>query len=164
MKSMDSDCKRLCEIQANLFEQSVSKLDMSSAIFVRRFMNSSVARELDSKAFLDDTKTINDVFNDLDKEYGKTTYGSFKYHKDVMYWVGYLYRCFSYVYELSSSQAYKMLPFNDVATSFNPYHTLDILQAIERLLEEKNISFNENELLKKGVSMLKEIRHKYNIN
>ena len=118
MIKIDRDGKRLCDIQAELFEKSVSTQDMSSEVFVRRFMNSKIAIELDSKAFLDDSKTINDIFADLDLQYGKTTYGSLKYNKDIMYWVGYLYRYFCYTYDVSSKQAYKYLPLKYVASTF----------------------------------------------
>ena len=154
MIEMDRDGKRLCDIQADIFERSVSDLDMSSGVFFRRFMNSDIAAELDSRAFLDDGKTISDVFNELEVQYGKTTFGSMKYNRDVMYWAGYLYRYFSYTYELSSKQAYKCLPLRQVAGAFAAYHSLSAEQAIERLLEEKDISFKEEDILKKGVEKL----------
>lgn len=159
MIKMDRDGKRLCDIQAELFEKSVSTQDMSSEVFVRRFMNSKIAIELDSKAFLDDSKTINDIFADLDLQYGKTTYGSLKYNKDTMYWVGYLYRYFCYTYDVSSKQAYKYLPLKYVASTFISYHSLDVSQAIERLLESKKISFKEEDILRRGVDILRVIRN-----
>ena len=66
MRKIDKEGKRLCDIQADLFEKSVSALEMSSEVFVRRFMNSKIAIELDNKAFLDDSKTINDIFKFFD--------------------------------------------------------------------------------------------------
>ena len=159
MIKIDRDGKRLCDIQAELFEKSVSTQDMSSEVFVRRFMNSKIATELDSKAFLDDSKTINDIFNGLDLQYGKTSYGSVKYNKDIMYWVGYLYRYFCYTYDVSSKQAYKYLPLKYVASTFISYHSLDVSQAIERLLEAKKISFKEEDILRRGVDILRVIRN-----
>ena len=159
MKTIDKEGKRLCDIQADLFEKSVSVLDMSSEVFVRRFMNSKIAIELDNKAFLDDSKTINNIFEELDLQYGKTTYGSLKYNKDIMYWVGYLYRYFCYTYNLSSKQAYKYLPLKYVASTFISYHSLDVSQAIERLLEARNISYKEEDILRKGVDILRVIRN-----
>lgn len=159
MIKIDRDGKRLCDFQAELFEKSVSTQDMSSEVFVRRFMNSKIATELDSKAFLDDSKTINDIFNGLDLQYGKTSYGSVKYNKDIMYWVGYLYRYFCYTYDVSSKQAYKYLPLKYVASTFISYHSLDVSQAIERLLEAKKISFKEEDILRRGVDILRVIRN-----
>ena len=131
---------------------------MSSEVFVRRYMNSKIVRELDDCSFLDDSKTIEDIFIELDNQYGKTTYGSIKYNHNSMYWAGYLYRCFSYTYEISSKQAYKLLPLKEVISLYEPYHTLDILQAIERMLEAKKISFNSEDNFKKGVDILRKIR------
>ena len=158
MKSIDNEGRELCTIQAKLFEQSVLDLEMSSEVFVRRYMNSKVAKELDSLAFLEDTKTIKDILISLDEEYGPTNYGSVKYHRDVMYWCGYLYRYFSYCYDISSKQAYKMLPFKYVASTFKSYHTLSLSQAIERLLESKNIQLSADDLNEKGVDILRKIR------
>lgn len=158
MKLIDREGLRLSDLQAELFEKSVSNLEMSSEVFVRRFMNSDIAKEFDSGAFLNDSKTINGVFLELDLQYGLTTYGSKKYHRDVMYWAGYLYRYFCYTYDLSSKQAYKMLPFKYVCSSFNAYHSLSVEHAIKRLLEEKGISFEEKDILKKGVTVLRKIR------
>lgn len=159
MRKMDREGRRLCEIQAELFEKSILQDSSSSKLFVQRFMNSNVAIEFDSGAFLDDSKTIEDVFEELQKEYHYKTYGSIKYHRDVMYWVGYLYRYFCYCYQISSSRAYKYLPFQFVAGSYASYHTLDVAQAIERLLEERDISFEEEALIKKGVIILRKIRN-----
>ena len=158
MRDLDRDGKLLCSIQGAIFEQSIEMLDCSSPVFVRRFMNSKVATELDSTAFLDDSKTTTNVFTDIEEEYGKSNYGRAKYHKDVMYWVGYLYRYFCYTYEKTSKQAYRYLPFDYVARSYEPYHSLSVAQAIERLLEAKNISFRQEELTLKGVVLLRKIR------
>ena len=158
MREYDRDGRRLCDIQANLFEASVKKTNMSSEVFVRRFMNSKIVSELDNLSFLESSKTIDNIFEELDAQYGKSTYGSIKYHHDAMYWAGYLYRCFAYTYEITSKQAYKLLPLGEVISSFEPYHTLDIEHAIERLLEAKKISFEMDELNERGISILRHIR------
>lgn len=159
MIRIDQDGKRLCDIQAELFEKSIRASDMSSEVFVRRFMNSKIATELDSGAFLDDSKTIGDIFMALDEQYGTSDYGSTKIANEILYWVGYLYRYFSFTYEISSKQAYKLLPFKYVASTFLSYHSLDVAQAIERLLEAKNISFKEEDIIRKGIDLLRVIRN-----
>lgn len=159
MRDIDSDGKKLCSIQADLFIKSVTSLEMSSEVFVRRFMNSKVVQELDNNSFLSDSKTIDDIFNDLDNQYGKTSYGSVKYNQEAMYWTGYLYRYMAYTYELSSKQVYKLLPLKEVVRAYLAYHTMDVQVAIERLLEAKNISFNENDNFKRNLSIMKQIRY-----
>lgn len=161
MKTIDQEGKRLCDFQAELFEKSISSLEMSSEIFVRRYMNSKVVRELDSGSFLEGNMDVNDIYEELDKQYGLSSYGSKKYHRDIMYWTGYLYRYFCYCYDVSSKQAYKLLPFKYIASTYEPYHSLDVSQAIERLLETKKITFSEEETNKKGVAILKLLRKRH---
>ena len=160
MRQLNRDAKIMMEMQAELFEKSVEKTKTSSEVFVRRFMNSSVAREFDSSAILDDTKSYSAIFSEIEEEYGESSYGSLKYNKDVMYWCGYLYRYFSYVYELSSKQVYKYLPLKYVSSTFESFHTLDVKAAIDRLLEAKGIDLSKDSLIRKGVNYLKE--HSYN--
>ena len=160
MRKFDTDGLLLCKIQAELFEKSVFCLNCSSSVFARRFMNSKIVRDLDSIALLDDSTTILDIFDELEKEYGPTTYGKEKYHKDVMYWCGYLYRYFSYTYNLNSKQVYRYLPLNYVASTYETYHTLSISNAIERLLESKNILVPDHTDVNRGIAFLKELRKK----
>lgn len=159
MRDIDSDGKKLCSIQADLFLKSVSSLKMSSEVFVRRFMNSKAVIELDNRSFLSDSKTIDDIFIDLDNQYGKTSYGSIKYNQEAMYWAGYLYRYFAYTYELSSKQVYKLLPLKEVVRAYLAYHTMDVQVAIERLLEAKHISFDEKDSFKRNLAIMKKIRY-----
>ena len=155
MKKINRDALLMFDMQGELFEKSIIRFNCSSPIFVRRFMNSNVAKEFDSGAILDDTKSIPAIFWEIEEEYGESSCGSVKYHRDIMYWCGYLYRYFSYVYELSSKQVYKYLPLKYVASTYEAYHTMDIKFAIERLLEAKGIDLSKGALIKKGVKYLK---------
>lgn len=53
MKKMDKDGMLLCELQAKTFELSLKLTETSSEIFIRRFMNSDVVKELDNTSFLE---------------------------------------------------------------------------------------------------------------
>lgn len=132
----------LCDLQGKIFEESLKLTNTSSEIFIRRFMNSDVAKEFDSLAILDDTPTILDIFNELDNSYGKSEYGTFRYHQEVLFWIGYIYRYFSYTYEFSSQRVYGMLKPRWLKGSYYAYHTFDCEQAIERMLEERNINID----------------------
>lgn len=147
----------LCDIQANTFEQSI-QLACSSEVFIRRFMNSEVATEFDSLAFLDDTKTIQDVYDDLKKQYGEFNYGSTKFSTQALFWIGYIYRYFCFTYNLSSKTAYKLIKPNELNEAYLPYHTLDPVNAIDRLLEEKNISFKDEDFFKRSYEIFKKNR------
>ena len=52
MKKIDNDGLLLCEMQAKAFELSGIEQNTSSAVFIRRFMNSNVAEQLDNTAVL----------------------------------------------------------------------------------------------------------------
>lgn len=174
MKKMDKDGLILCEMQGRIFEQSLELSDTSSEIFMRRFMNSDVAEELDSAAILDDTITIKDIFNKIDDSYGKSEYGSFKYHPEILFWIGYVYRYFSYTYDFSSKRVYGMLKPRWLKNAYFAYHTLDCSQAIERMLEERGINLDYENSNEKLLELIKEVvyenelilskRGKHNIN
>ena len=151
----------LCDIQSELFENSMN-LDCSSEIFIRRFMNSNVVKKLDSTQILDDTLTINDILEELTNEYGDSSYGSVKYLKNELYWIGHFYRYFCYTYEISSKQAYKIIKPKELRSLFLAYHTFDTKQAIERILESKNINLDKDYTVE-GLQILKKIRKNVSI-
>lgn len=160
MKEIDRDGLLLCEIQAELFEKSMLKVSCSSEVFIRRFMNSKIAVELDTSAFLDDTKTIENIFDEIENEYGKSSYGKNKFNSESLYWIGYIYRYFSYTYELTSKQTYRIVKPSELNKVYLPYHTFDPKFAIERILEEKNISFKQEDLFNRNYEIFKKIRLK----
>ena len=133
----------LCRIQGDIFEKSIQKLNCSSQIFIRRFMNSKIATTLDNKSYLTQSNNIDEVYDELEEEYGPFNYGKEKFSMNEMQWIGYVFRCMSIVYNLSSKAIYKMFPANDVRSYYNIFHTFDIVQAAERMLETKNYDFED---------------------
>ena len=159
MKKIDKDGLLLCDIQANVFELSIDRFSCSSEIFIRRFSNSNIAQLFDNKVLLNESYSENNVLDLIEAEYKALDYGKNKYSKSEMYWIGYMYRYFCYTYEITMKQAYKTISPKEMRSVYLPYHTLDCSQAIERILEAKNISFDINDITKKGVIMLKKIRN-----
>ena len=158
MKKIDKDGLLLCELQAKAFEESADCTDISSEIFIRRFMNSKVACLMDSGDFLQMNLQAKDVIERIEEEYGYSQYGSVKYTKDELYWIGYIYRYYSYTYEMSSVQVYKVVKPKELRGLFLPYHTMDPAQAIERILEAKNLIFDERAELQRQFEIFKRIR------
>ena len=142
MKTIDRDGLLLCELQAKTFELSVDTVAASSAIFVRRFMNSKTAKWLDSGTILASNMQPADLLTLVEEQYGPSGYGSVKYTHNEMYWMGYVYRYYAYTYQCSSVSVYKTIKPKELRGLFLPYHTLDPSQAIERILEAKGISEN----------------------
>ncbi|MGM9858349.1 MAG: hypothetical protein ACI311_03765 [Bacilli bacterium] len=163
MKKMDRDGLIICTLQGNLFLCSLKSTDCSSEIFMRRFMSSQISKEFDSLAILDDSLTTKEILNKIDEEFGESNYGTIKYEKEVIFWIGYIYRYFAYTYELSSKYIYKILKPKELNELYYVYHTFDPSVAIEKILEEKNISFdldNQNERLLK---MLRNQQYEKNV-
>lgn len=142
MKTIDRDGLLLCELQAKTFELSVDTVAASSAIFVRRFMNSKTAKWLDSGTILASNMQPADLLALVEEQYGPSGYESEKYTYNEMYWMGYVYRYYAYTYQCSSVSVYKTIKPKELRGLFLPYHTLDPSQAIERILEAKGISEN----------------------
>lgn len=139
MKKIDKDGLLLCELQAKTFEMSIDATEVSSEIFIRRFMNSQISKSIDSCEILQTNMHAKDILERIEEQYGKSNYGSKRYTKNELYWIGYIYRYFSYTYEKSSVQIYKIVKPKELRALFLPYHTLDPSQAIERILEAKNL-------------------------
>lgn len=139
MKKIDKDGLLLCELQAKTFEMSIDATEVSSEIFIRRFMNSQISKSIDSCEILQTNMQAKDILERIEEQYGKSNYGSKRYTKNELYWIGYIYRYFSYTYEKSSVQIYKIVKPKELRALFLPYHTLAPSQAIERILEAKNL-------------------------
>ncbi|WP_242995659.1 antitoxin [uncultured Holdemanella sp.] len=158
IKKINRDGLLLCELQAKAFENSIDKMESSSEIFIRRFMKSKIAKRLDNQSILDSNIQTNDILQLVDEEYGATNYGSVKYTHNEMYWIGYIYRYFSFTYDLSSSQVYKIIKPKELRGLFLAYHTMDPSQAIERILEAKGMFIDEETELQRQYDIFKRIR------
>ena len=163
MRKIDSLGLKLCNFQAQLFEESLIQCECSSRIFVRRFLNSNLANRMDKDGFLFESLSIIDALEEIDKQYGESTYGKEKYTVEQMHWIGYIYRYWSYTYELTSKQIYKKIKPEQMKKLYFPYHSLDPRQAIERILEAEGMKVaNELDAISRGVKILRKIRNKIN--
>ena len=155
MKTMDEIGNKLCRAQAELFVSSISLTNCSSAIFLRRFMNSSVAKRMDDGSFLFEASTNESVIAEIEEEFGKSDYGKVKFTENELYWMGYLYRYWCYTYEKTSKQVYRIIKPTELRKLFFPYHSLDNAAAIERILEAKNS--REEDLTQRGGEIFRRI-------
>lgn len=161
MKKMDSLGLNMCSYQAVLFERSIGETECSSKIFIRRFMNSDLARRMDSVGFLFDSCDIPDAINEIEIQYGKSAYGIEKFTTEEMHWIGYIYRYWAYISEKSSKQIYKMIKPELLRKLYVPYHSLDPFQAIERMMEETEPANGDNiDDISRGVIALRKVRNK----
>ncbi len=155
MKKIDEEILDLCALQAEVFAASLTVTQCSSPGFIRRFMNSEVATRIDRRGFLLETCDVTSIFNEVETQYGPTSYGKERYGREELYWPGYLYRYWTYTYEKSSKQVYKQMKPKDLRKLYYPYHSLNPAQAIERILEGSGS--NEDDYTEKGVQILRGI-------
>ncbi len=73
MRKMDKNGLILCEIQASAFELSLTAQKTSSEIFIRRFMNSKVAKQMDNLSVLESNLQAKDLLDLIDEEYGRSS-------------------------------------------------------------------------------------------
>lgn len=161
MRDIDSMGLKMCSYQAALFEQSIEETACSSKIFIRRFMNSDLARRMDNVGFLFDSLSVSDAIREVEAQYGSSSYGRDKFTVEEMHWIGYIYRYWAYASGTSSKQIYKMMKPEQLRQLYFPYHSLDPMQAIERMLEVIGPEGNaEMDDIARGVMALRKVRNR----
>ena len=78
MKKLDFNERKLCQIQGEIFEKSIKRVETSSLIFIRRFMLSKLVVKFDDYSYFVTSLDINDCFEEISKEYGESIYGKIK--------------------------------------------------------------------------------------
>lgn len=148
MKTIDNNGILLCKIQANLFKNYASFSQCSPYFFVRRFMNSELATRFDDKTVLLEASSNETFVSELDEQYGKTSFGNpNSVDKEIMYWVGYLYRYWSYVYNIPSSTLINHVKPDMLFSRYELYHSQDMSYVVERITEEEQIMIRPNKTI-----------------
>ena len=130
---MDEIALKLCDIQGRLFELSANQ-KYDSIKFIRVFMNSDVSRALDSKynrmQWAGEEYLLEEV---VDNAGNKVWVGGEVFSKDVLYWIGYIYRYWHYYSGEDSKKIYKQAPVEVMKRNYMMFHTMDPVLAIEDL-------------------------------
>ena len=126
---------KLCDIQGRLFELSVDR-KIGSAGFVKTFMNSETAKALDSTynrmQWAGEEYLLEEVIESLED---KLSLNVEVYSKDVIYWIGYIYRYWHYYTGESSKAIYKQASVETMKRNYLMFHTMAPEVAIEDLKE-----------------------------
>ena len=132
---MDELQLKLCDIQGRLFELSADN-NYGSANFVKVFMTSEVAKALDStynrmqwagEEYL--LEELVDVAGDKLSKEGEL------FSKDILYWMGYLYRYWHYYTKEDSVKIYKQASVATMKRNYLMFHTMAPELAIDDLKE-----------------------------
>ena len=126
---------KLCDIQGRLFELSGEKA-IPSAAFIRAFMFSNVAKELDSRynrtQWMGEEYLLEEVLSDFKKTFPET---GEVYQKDILYWIGYIYRYWHFYTGEDSVKIIRQAPADTMKRNFMMFHTMDPSLAIVKLKE-----------------------------
>ncbi len=136
---MDELQLKMCDVQGRLFELSADR-KYSSLAFTKLFMTSPVAKALDSKfnhmQWAGEEYLLDETIACVDKEI--LTNNSEILSKDVLYWIGYIYRYWHYYTGEDSAKIYKQAPYDIMKRNYMIFHTMDPVVAIEDLKEIYN--------------------------
>ena len=135
---MDELQLKLCDIQGRLFELSGEK-QLPSASFIKVFMISETAKELDSRynrmQWMGEEYLLEEIISSASDTFSGT--GEI-YQKDILYWIGYLYRYWHYYTGESSAKILRQAPAATMKRNYMMFHTMDPVLAIENLKEIYN--------------------------
>ena len=128
---------KLCDIQGRLFELSAEK-GYGSAAFARIFMTSDTAKALDSSynrmQWAGEEYLMEEI---TEKNAGYSVKNSLTggeiYPKEVLYWMGYLYRFWHIYTGESSARIYRQAPAATMNRNYLLFHTMDPALAVEDL-------------------------------
>ncbi len=154
MRKLDFNEYKLAQMQARIFEESIERANFSSPMFIRRFMTSYDAKTIINKSFLAVSKDTREVIEDLNDKY-QPSRKSPMYSKNQMYWIGYIFATLCFLYELSPKAIYKLFPAKEIVKYYNIYHTFDVEDAAERMME--NINYVKKDYTIEGVKILKRL-------
>ena len=141
MRELDHNGLLLCEYQAKLFEKSLD-LGCSTPIFMRRFMKSTLVKELDRNESALISLDVNEGIQNIIEEYGESNYGKIKFSKNSMYWIGYMYRYISYTRNERTEFLMKTFDYDLLNKVYYSFHTQDPEWVIQSLLEIKELDPN----------------------
>ena len=75
------------------------------------------------------------ILEELDEESGGLKKAGVVYHREVMYWAGYIYRYWHYYTRESSQEIYKIADARTMNDCWLGFHTLDVEMAVDDLKE-----------------------------
>ena len=134
---MDSMEFKMCDIQGRLFELSALE-GYDSEIFVPFYMNSDVARALDSTynrmQWAGEEYLLDELVSESE---GKLVKGGHVISSETMYWIGYIYRYWHYFKAETSKKVYRQANLKTMKRNYLFFHTMDPELAIEDLSEIK---------------------------
>ena len=135
---MDALELKLCDIQGRLFELFLST-EYETESLVKAFMNSKIAKDLDSSynrmQWAGEEYLLEELIATCKD---KLLIKKEKVSKEVLFWMGYVYRYWHYYTKEDSAKIYKEASFKTMNVNYLMFHTMDVEMAIDNLKEIHN--------------------------
>ncbi|MBP5356949.1 MAG: hypothetical protein J6Y68_02240 [Clostridia bacterium] len=132
---MDALELKLCDIQGRLFELFLST-DYDAENLVKAFMNSELAKNLDSEynrmQWAGEEYLLEELIATCKD---KLTIKKESVSKEVLFWMGYVYRYWHFYTKEESAKIYKQASFETMNVNYLMFHTMDVEVAIDDLKE-----------------------------
>lgn len=153
MRQFDHSGLLLAEYQGKLFEKS-NELHCSTGIFIRRFLHSNLLELLDKNEPAALSLDVKEGLHSISEQFGDSDYGQTKYAKNVLFWMGYIYRYISYTRETSTKLIAEWFDYRQMNDVYYTFHTQDPEWCIQNLLELNHLTestFDRNHRLKQVI-------------
>ncbi len=125
----------LCDTQGKLFELA-AQYGYSSEAFIKSYMLSETAQNMDMEFHHIQWAGKQYILSSLKEECGiGLSKGGAIYDKEVLYWIGYIYRYWNLYTGESSKAIYRQASAKRMNTVYLMYHTMGPELAIARLKE-----------------------------
>lgn len=130
---MDKIELKLCDIQGRLFVRSAEK-GYYSGEFIKSYMNSAVAKGLDSRYNRLQWAGEEYLMEEIEDEASLQKGGEI-WQGDILFWIGYIYRYWHFYTGENSKRIYGMAPAKTMRRNYMMFHTMDPKMAIDDLKE-----------------------------
>lgn len=125
----------LCDTQGQLFELAAER-GYASETFIKAYMTSSVAADMDKEFHHIQWAGKAYILSRMEDELAdQLVKGGVVYDREVLYWMGYIYRYWHFYTGESSREIYKQASAKTMNTVYLMYHTMSPEMAIDRLKE-----------------------------
>lgn len=141
MKEFDHNGLLLADYQGKIFEKSYD-LNCSTAVFMRRFLHSDLLEILDRNQIFSLSLDVDEGINSIVEQFGQSNYGTEKFSRASLYWIGYMYRYIAYTREESTHFVMSVFHYKQMNNVYYSFHTQDPEWCIHSLLEMNHLDEN----------------------
>ena len=121
----------VCESQGDLFEESQYDFGCDAFDFITKFMQSEIAESLDHDLSMCHTWGIKQTGETLMSMVDVKKHDGSKYiARECLFWVGYMYRYWTWWLGTPSKTIIAEVPIETACAMYEGYHTLDVEAAI----------------------------------